>query len=441
MHTLKILSCSLLTIAFPGLSYASDGVPVVSFPETTTEEFRQRQHEVLPWASPINTQTQEFHLGMPIVSSPEIITETLPPQQLVASPLPISTQAKDLQTDVPLSPLQEPRTKLHNLETANQLRQGAVQVEAGFLQVLPLDDSVSGTGLQTYQADIDWGVTDNLQLGFTGDIFDDYVKCPVNEECGDFTTVTYGVKLKYRLINQERLAVGVAGTVQLMNISASPGTFSNTSNTRLTAASPVGALQFPTTYKASPNLQLHLTPGIVFFPETIKGADFFGTFFNIGTGFSWQPSQRLNLFANIQAPLGPGGNTFSAKDRSFYRKLLWTVGVDYAFNPKIAAEVYATNSFGTTPTTGLLAFIPDGDDFLVGIRFKHVIDFGQGYAANFGNRPETQLSGRDRTLLFDGLTLASPYTLPSGTFQVRGGLGTNGSASLPLPMALQMIHR
>ncbi|AFY33933.1 hypothetical protein Cal7507_3540 [Calothrix sp. PCC 7507] len=428
MHAVKIISCALLSVLFPSLSYASDGMPVVSSPENTTEESLQPQFGALP------NSPQE----LPVVSSPEMNTEE--PLELQPEVLPlassVSTQAKDLQTEIPLSPLQEPPTKLHNLETANQLRKGAVQVEAGFLQVLPLDDSVSGTGLQTYNIDIDWGVTDDLQLGFTGDIYDDYVKCPVREQCGDFTSTTYGAKLKYRLINQNLWAVGVVGTAQLMNISASPGAFTNTSNTRLNTVTPVGALQFPITYKASPNLQLHFTPGVVLFPETVKGADFFGSFFNIGTGFSWQPSERVNLFANIQAPLGPGGNTFSSKDRSIYRKLLWAVGVDYAFNPRMAAEVYATNSFGTTPTTGLLAFIPDGDDLLLGIRFKHVIDFGQGYAANFGNRPQTELSRRDSTLLFDGFTLASPHTLPTGKFQARGGLGTNGSSSFALAYGL-----
>ncbi|WP_017651646.1 DUF5777 family beta-barrel protein [Fortiea contorta] len=408
MHAVKLLSCSLLAVALPSVSYASDAVPIVA----SEEEL------------PVSTQAAK---SIPVISPAEMMAE-------VASP--VSTQAKDLQSDTPLSPLQLPPTKLHNLETANQLEQGAVQGEAGFLQVLPLDDSVSGTGLQTYQIDVDWGVTDDLQLGFTGDIFDDYVKCPAREQCGDFTTATYGAKLKYRLINQSRWAVGVAGTAQLMNVSASAGTFTNRASTRLNAVTPVGALQFPITYKASANLQLHLTPGVVLFPDTVKGADFFGTFVNIGTGFSWQASPRLNLFANIQAPLGPGGNSFSAKDRSIYRRLLWAVGVDYALNPRMAAEVYATNSFGTTPTTGLLAFIPDGDDLLLGIRFKHVIDWGRRYAADFANRPIVELSERDRSLLFDGFTLATPQTLATGTFQARGGLGTNGSSSFALAYGL-----
>lgn len=438
MHAVKIISCSLLTIAFPGISYASDGVPIIASLEETIEKVPQQQQRALPTVSP-NTQAKDLQINVPVVASPP---EAIAPpvlQQPSFSPYvdsQVSTQAKDLQAERPLSPLQEPPTKLHNLETGNQLPKGAVQGEAGFLQVLPLDDSVTGTGLQTYQLDIDWGVTDNLQLGFTGDIYDDYIKCPVKDQCGDFTTTTYGAKLKYRLINQNRWAVGVVGTAQLMNISASAGTFTNTTNTKLNAVTPVGAVQFPITYKASPNLQLHFTPGVVLFPETVKGADFFGSFVNIGTGFSWQPSERVNLFANIQAPLGPGGNTFSVKDRSIYRKLLWAVGIDYALNPRFAAEVYATNSFGTTPTTGLLAFIPDGDDFLLGIRFKHVIDLGQRYAANFGNRPQTPLSYRDRTLLFDGFTLATPNTLPTGKFQLRGGLGTNGSASFALAYGL-----
>ncbi|MDZ7957941.1 MAG: DUF5777 family beta-barrel protein [Aulosira sp. DedQUE10] len=424
MHKIKILSCGLLSLAFGSLSYASEGVPLVSSLEAATEEVSQSR-------SPVSTQAKDLQRQVPLVAFPDIAPEKLQKQRS-----PTSTPTKDLQTQVPLSPLQQAPTQLHNLETANQLRQGAVQLEGGFLQVLPTDNSISGTGLQTYQLAINWGITDNFQIGFTGDIFDDYLKYPVRSQRTDFTTVSYGTKLKYQLINQNRWAVGVAGTFQLLHISANAGVFNNSPNKQFFVVTPVGALQLPITYKASPNLQIHFTPGVVFFPEKVAGGDFFGTFFNIGTGFSWQTSKRVNLFANIQTPLGPGGNTFIAKDRSITRKLLWTVGIDYAFNPKMSAEVYATNSYGTTPTTGLLSFIPDGDDLLLGVRFKHVIDFGQGYAANFGNTPSIPLSYRERTLVFDGLTLSSANTLPSGKFQLRGGLGTHGSSSFALAYGL-----
>ncbi|WP_237741489.1 porin [Anabaena sp. PCC 7108] len=432
MHIFKILSCALLTIAFPTVCYASDEAPIVPDIKTMPKEVAEKPGVVI---LPVSNQAKDLQPEVPLELSAETVAQTEQQQ-----PSPVSNPTKNLQREAPLSPLQEQPTKLHNLETANQLRKGAVQGEAGFLQVLPTDSSVSGTGLQTYQVDIDWGVTDNLQIGFTGDIFDDYAKCKTKGNCGDLTTVSYGTKLKYRLINEERWAVGVMGTAQLLNLTAASGIFDNpapnSSKKNLFVVRPVGALQFPATYKASRNLQLHLTPGVVFFPETIKGADFFGTFFNIGTGFSWQSSERLNLFGNIQVPLGPGGNTFNSKDRSISRQLLWTVGVDYAVNPRMGAEVYATNSYGTTPTTGLLAFLPDGDELQVGIRFKHVIDFGQGYAANFDNRPQAPLSYRDQTLLFDGFTLASAKTLPTGKFQVRGGLGTHGSSSFALAYGL-----
>lgn len=472
MHAVKIISCSLLAIAFPGISYASDGVPVIASLEETREEVPQQQQKDLPAVSP-NTQAKDLQVTVPVLASPETKVQEVFQQPDFSSsyvskatpltPQPtsllqqwedlkplslqesgwgyrklsqVSTQVQDLQPPVPLSPLQQPPTKLHNLETGNQLPKGAVQGEAGWLQVLPFDSSVVGTGLQTYQLDIDWGVTDNLQLGFTGDIYDDYVQCPKVSQCPDFTTVSYGTKLKYRLINQGRWSAGVAGTVQLLHVSGSAGIFKNSPDRPFFTVNVVGALEFPTTYKAAPNLQLHFTPGVVIFPATIDGGDFFGTFVNIGSGFSWQPSERVNLFGTLQAPLGPGGNTYSSKDGSIYRKLLWTIGVDYAVNPRIAAEVYASNSFGTTPTTGLLAFIPDGNDFLLGFRIKHVIDFGQKYAANFGDRPQTELSRRDATLLFDGFTLASPNTIPTGTFQARGGLGTNGSSSFALAFGL-----
>lgn len=436
MNIFKILSCALLTIAFPSVCYASEEAPIVSNTQTAPKEVAEKPSVViLPVSNPVSNQAKDLQPEVPLVFSAETVAQT---EQEQPSSAPNPT--KDVQRVAPRSPLQEQPTKLHNLETANQLKKGAVQGEAGFLQVLPTDDSLSGTGLQTYQVDIDWGVTDNFQIGFTGDIFDDYAKCETRGNCGDLTTVSYGTKLKYRLINSERLAVGVMGTAQLLNLTASSELFDNpspnSSRGNFSVTRPVGALQFPATYNVSRNLQLHLTPGVVFFPETIRGANFFGTFFNIGTGFSWQTSERLNLFGNIQAPFGSGGNTFNSKDRSISRQLLWTLGVDYAVNPRMGAEVYATNSYGTTPTTGLLAFFPDGDEFQVGIRFKHVIDFGQGYAANFDNRPQAPLSYRDQTLLFDGFTLASANTLPTGKFQVRGGLGTHGSASFALAYGL-----
>ncbi len=424
MHKITILSCALLSFAFPSLSYASEVTPLVSGEETAKPEVPQQR-------SPVSTQAKDLQTEKPLVVTPETATENLSQQS------PDNTPIKDLQTHPPLSPLQKQPTQLHNLETANQLRKGEFQGEGGWLEALPTDKSVIGTGLETYQLGFDWGVTDNLQIGFTGDIYDDYVQCNPNpNKCPDFTTTSYGTKIKYRLINQKRWSVGVAATAQLFKVSGSAKIFNNSPNGSFLSVRPIGALEFPVSYNASPNLQLHFTPGVVSFPSKLDGGDFFGTFFNIGTGFSWKPTERLNLFANIQAPLGPGGNTFSNKDGSIYRKLLWTFGVDYALSPRIGAELYATNSFGATPTTGLLAFIPDGNDFLLGIRFKHIIDFGQGYAANFINRPQPPLSDRDRTLLFDGFTLASPNTLPTGKFQFRGGMQTHGGSSFALAYGL-----
>lgn len=423
MHKIKILACGLLYLSFGSLSYASEVVDSVSSREITSEEVPQTR-------SPVSNQAKDLQPKL-LLSIPENTLEELLQKRALDGDF-----SEILPTHVKLSPLQTPPSQLHNLETGNQLRQGDVQIEGGFLQVLPTDNSVVGTGLQTYHLNIDWGITDNLQIGFTGDIFDDYLKCPVRSECSYFTTVSYGTKLKYQVVNNNRWAIGVAGTVQLLHISANTGVFNNSPNQAFFVARPVGALQLPITYKASPNLQIHLTPGVVFFPDKVAGGDFFGTFFNIGTGFSWQTSKRVNLFANIQTPLGPGGNTFIAKNRSITSKLLWTVGIDYALNPKMGAEVYATNSYGATPTTGLLSFIPDGEDLLLGVRFKHAIDFGQGYAANFTNSPPIPLSDRNRSLLFDGLILSSANTLPTGQFQFRGGFGTGGSSSFALAYGL-----
>lgn len=258
---------------------------------------------------------------------------------------------------------------------------------------------------------------------------------PSEKRMSFFATISYGTKLKYQILNQNSWAVGLAGAFQLLHISSDTGIFKNSPNQPFFNVSQLAlyTCQLPTKHLPICN---YISPQELFSFQIKLPGRFFGTFFNIGTGFSWQTSKRVNLFANIQTPFKTGGNTFIAKDRSITRKLLWTVGIDYTLNPKIGAEVYATNSYGATPTTGLLGFIPDGDDLLLGVRVKHVIDLGQGYAANFSNFPRTTLAYRDHTLLFDGLTLSTASTLPTSNFQFRGGLGTHGSSSFALAYGL-----
>jgi hypothetical protein len=347
---------------------------------------------------------------------------------------PIRTQAKDLQIETN-SPLQTPPTRLVNLETANQLPLGSVQFEAGTHQANPGDNRQGNTGYQNYYTSLDWGVTDKLQVGFAAQFFDDPTKGQINGTFPNLTFVSFAPSVKYQVFKNERLKVAVSGTAELLELSSDPGLFNNT-NKKSSEYFGIGKVEVPVTYNADDDIQLHFTPGVAFYPETVKGADFYGTFLNVGAGISWQASEKLNLFANANLPLGPGGNTLSSDDNSIYRKLVWAAGTRYAVNPRAGVEVYGTNAFGATPTTSLLAFIPDGNEVIFGANVKYIFDFGQNYASSFGNKPDIPLTNRDKQLLLDGLTLSSSTTLPPDQIRLTTGMTSGGNAKLNLSYGL-----
>ena len=347
----------------------------------------------------------------------------------------ISTQAKDLQQKPNLSPLQTPPTRLFNLETANQLPEDSVQFEAGTHQATPADNRQGNTGYQNYYTSLDWGITDKLQVSFAAQFFDDPTKTQINGTFPDLKFVSFAPSVKYQVFKNEKLKVAVSGTAELLELSSDPGLFNNTSKKSADYFG-IGKVEVPVTYNADKKLQLHFTPGVVFYPDKVKGADFYGTFINVGTGISFQASEKLNLFANANLPLGPGGNALSSQDNSIFRKLLWTAGTRYAINPRTGVEVYGTNAFGSTPTTSLLAFIPDGNEVIFGAKVKYIFDFAQNYASNFGNKPDIPLSNRDRQLLLDGLTLSSSNTLSPDDIRLTTGITSGGNTKLNLVYGL-----
>ena len=346
----------------------------------------------------------------------------------------VQVEANPIQPNEP-SPLQEQPTRLVNLETANQLDSGAVKLGLGFRQTTSSERSSGGTGDQVYSGSIDWGVTDRFQLGLAAQYFDDPTNRQIAGELADLELFSVATNFKYQLIKEENLTLAISAAAELLTLSTDPGLFNNSNDDQSTSLL-IGNLQVPLSYDLDSQVQLHLTPGVSLYPETVNDTDFFGTFFHLGTGISWQASERLNLFANASLPLGPGDNAIDSEDGSLFRQVLWTVGGRYTLNPQVGVEIYGTNAFGTTPTTSLLALIPDGNQVLIGATLNYTPDFAQGYASSFRNKPTVQLSERDNQLLLDGLTLTTASTLPPQTVALRGGLGSGGNASLDLAYGL-----
>ncbi|NJM75335.1 MAG: pentapeptide repeat-containing protein [Acaryochloridaceae cyanobacterium RU_4_10] len=332
------------------------------------------------------------------------------------------------------TPLELPPIRLFNLETANQLPRGAISFSVGVRNFLNGQGPIGGgLGRQVNNFRIDVGVTKRLQLGLSGDLFSDSLERPVNGQQVRLKTLSGAAELKYQVFKTDKLAVGVLGSAEFLNIRTDRTSF--LSGTPLTTGFSgrtifAGSLQVPLTYSLNNQFQVHLTPGVAFFPDTLKGSPFYGTVFNIGAGVSWQPLKRLNFFADVRVPLGPGGNSIRASNASVFKSVVWSGGFRYLVNPAAAIDIYATNAFGTTPATQVLSFLPDGDQVAIAAVLNFTPDIGQNYAADFRNKPRVALTPRDKQLLLDGLTIPTADTLLPRTLRVRGGAGAGSGGSI-----------
>lgn len=326
------------------------------------------------------------------------------------------------------TPLQLAPTKLINLETADVLPENTIQMSYG-AHTFPKASYGGGTGLQTYNLSIDGGVTKNLQLGLAWTFFDDLLGEKINGNVTDFGLLVYAPNFKYRIFQDDHYSLAVAGSLEFGRFRSQNGLYTP-DNSRKTSWIIAETLQVPLSIKLVPGFEMHLVPGAVIYPDKINdGGKFYGSFFTIGTGFNYSATDRLALFANLNVPIGPGGNSVNSQGQIF-RKPVWTAGVSYLQSPTVGIDIYSTNALGATPATQMLTFVPDGDQFSAGVNFRFTPDFGQGYPTSFRNTSSAPLSTREKQLILNGVTLTSANTTKSGMFALQAGLNTAANFQL-----------
>lgn len=332
-------------------------------------------------------------------------------------------QAADLGAAV-RSPLERSPTRLFNLETANQLPARALLFQFGAHQTLA-DDS-PGTGSQLYYGGLDWGLSDDVQLSLSGQVYDDPPTRPINGQSPNTTLLSLAPSLKYRLLNTPQLGLSLQGSLESLLLSSALFDSGDGKDTRI-----VGAIHTPLTYRATPALHFHLTPGVSFFPQRLNNRELYGTLFTLGTGVSWQPAQQWLLYSTLNLPLGPGGNVINT-DQSIGRQPVWAVGTRHNLTPKTGLNLYATNGLGVTPATGILASIPAGDVLLLGLALNYAPDTSLKYRSSFAEATAEPLTERLSQLLVSGITLTTASTLPPGMLALSTGAGTNSNYSVGL---------
>jgi uncharacterized protein YjbI with pentapeptide repeats len=188
----------------------------------------------------------------------------------------------------------------------------------------------------------------------------------------------------------------------------------------------VPELQLPLTATLGKRIKLTLSPTLAFFPSdsalflsTAPGVGgSFGTTFGFTGAASFQVFERLTLWADAFVPL-TGNNSISPSSGRPNQEIAFNAGLRYLVNPRLAFDVFATNTEGSV---GPVALTTQPDSIGVGANLVFMPDFIPGnrrIADNHGG----VLGEPDSPRTIDGLGFFDGGTVPKGklAFHLQGG--------------------
>ncbi|MDP2495186.1 hypothetical protein Q8W25_14240 [Shimia thalassica] len=323
-----------------------------------------------------------------------------------------ATQAVSQQSTVPLH---NHPTRIFSFETANMNPAGTIALDVGTIQTDP--SGGVATGNQLYFGGGSYALNDRFSFGLDIHSYQDPTVDPINGSFPDFITHLGALWGKYQLYDSGRVAIAAQASIENF-FTLESQLWGGKSNNVL-----AGSIKAPITFRASNQLQFHLTPSVSVFPDTVNGAQFYGTIASIGAGVSYKPSERLAFFGSVDTPVS-GENTIS-NTATYESTPVWTVGGRYNVSPKVGLEGYVTNGVGYTPATSILTHWPDGDRVLAGLRLVYTPGANKPDTYRGTPNPVTQ---HQVNLQKDGFTLGSADVLEPGTFHFSAWGGQDSNA-------------
>ena len=278
-----------------------------------------------------------------------------------------------------------------------------------------------GTGQQNPSFVLDYGISDLslLSIYITG--ADDDLYNLVDGQKINYYWQSYAISFKKKLINEKDFDFGLSWVSTLEYWRHGSGSEKAKSIYNQTDSSfgkdnfehLVGALSFPISKNLNDNFTALIVPGITFLPEKLGskgiGKNAYGNNFYIGSGLVFDVAEDFNLLFSYTTPFGPGYNHFD-KDLNHTRKSIYSFGLGWDINPQIGIEGKITNSYGSSPSTGLLTIPSDNLPL---------------YSANIIYRPYekdtylTLLNERDKSISNGGITVNNALIPKAGTSQVN----------------------
>lgn len=367
---------------------------------------------------------------------------TSPRQQVIflasaiAHSSPIQSTARlDTLAQAPVSAASEDlRSPLHRapvLTTAEQLRQGEVLVNLRYRQSFP-EGNAADTGLTGQPTlGVTWGVTDNLELTLDAQTVDNsgpgrQGRFDVKRINDDDTSPNFFQEItlqgKHRIWENESGTQALSGVVALSTgLQGRPYRFTEANGAIASSGRNSGlvtSLELPFTIAPSDRLQLTLSPKIAFLPDSNAlyfttpptGNSEFGTTFGVSGGVTYQLLPRLLLWGDAFIPV-TGNNSINRATGSPARTVAFNAGLRYLVNPRLATDLYVSNTLGNT---GAMSIIGDraytslglGVTFLPGVTSAN-----RRYAQSFGRTQQSPPSTFAGFGFLDGGTVANQQLL------------------------------
>ena len=298
----------------------------------------------------------------------------------------------------------------------------------------------SGTGNQNYAVNIDYGLTDRIQLSIFYSQADDPLNSTINSRSIQPENLweSFGISTKWQLLKNKKLSLAISSSLESWKVGSggsygatnndfdTPNIFNN-SGKRVETENLIGSLSLPLNWNFHKNFTASLIPGISFLPsEQGSGqggaSEFYGTNLFIGAGLEWVPTRELSLNASIAQPWGNGTNSFDS-DLKYSKVPIYSTGIKWLFSPIVGFTGQVTNGFGVTPATGILTLPSDNR---IGYSFGLFINpFNSDIA-------QRSLKNRELSLSLGGISIDTALVPELGTSTITGQADTNGNSGLKL---------
>jgi hypothetical protein len=318
------------------------------------------------------------------------------------------------------------------LPTSQVLDEGDLQLTIG--QISPTSGGeAGGTGNQNYFGQIDLSLSERWMVsGFYTEADDPlYATIPSREPQPGNLWTSAGGAVRWQALKQDTFRIAIEGSLELWRVSSggcngdgcntTSANIFNTSLDPVTTSNLAGSITVSAGWKPNPKLEISLIPGVSFLPSSQGNSngrgDFYGTNFFIGSAIAYTPTPQVTAYGSALVPLGPGNNSFDS-ELVYSKAPIFTAGLRYSLNPRIALDGYITNGFGASPATAILA-LPSDDRWLVGGRLT--------YTPSRNDGPPIPVTSEQKRRNFGGLSVANANLIEAGEFRFLAAVDSKAS--------------